>query len=66
MNETKRTIAGIRKDLNLNQIEMAKKLGISTTTLQRYETGKKSVPFNIAIKIADMGGIADLRSIQFR
>lgn len=63
--ENKRTIAGIRKDLNLNQNEMAKKLDISITTLQRYETGKSPVPYTIALKIADMGGIKDLRSIRF-
>lgn len=36
----KRTIKSIRADLGLNQLEFAKKLGISQATLQKKETGK--------------------------
>ena len=51
MKEVKRTMAGIRKDLQLTQIEMANKLNIPIATYQRYETGKTPIPIDIAIKI---------------
>lgn len=65
MKEIKRTMAGIRKDLQLTQIEMANKLNIPIATYQRYETGKTPIPIDIAIKIADYGNIVDLRDIKF-
>ena len=49
----KRTLKGIRNDLNLTQKEMANKLNIPIATYQRYETGKSPIPIDIAIKIAD-------------
>lgn len=61
----KRTLKGIRNDLNLTQKEMANKLNIPIATYQRYETGKSPIPINIAIKIADYGNIIDLRDIKF-
>lgn len=65
MEEVKRTIAGIRKDLQLTQTEMASKLNIPIATYQRYETGKTAIPIDVAIKIADYGNIVDLRDIKF-
>ena len=65
MEQVKRTMAGIRKDLQLTQIEMAKKLNIPIATYQRYETGKTPIPIDIAIKVADYGDIVDLRDIKF-
>ncbi|MCI7157711.1 MAG: helix-turn-helix transcriptional regulator [Bacilli bacterium] len=61
----KRTLKGIRNDLNLTQKEMANKLNIPIATYQRYETGKSPIPIDIAIKIADYGNIIDLRDIKF-
>lgn len=61
----KRTLKGIRNDLNLTQKEMANKLNIPIATYQRYETGKSPIPIDIAIKIADYGNIIDLRYIKF-
>ena len=61
----KRTLKGIRNDLNLTQKEMANKLNIPIATYQRYETGKSPIPIDIAIKIADYGDIIDLRDIKF-
>lgn len=61
----KRTLKGIRNDLNLTQKEMANKLNIPIATYQRYETGKSPIPIYIAIKIADYGNIIDLRDIKF-
>lgn len=59
-----RTIKGIRADLGLTQHQMAEKLGINIHTLVRYEKGRTKLPFEIVIKIADLGGIADLRQIK--
>ena len=61
----KRTLKGIRNDLNLTQKEMANKLNIPIATYQRYETGKTPMPIDVAIKIADYGNIVDLRDIKF-
>ena len=61
----KRTLKGIRNDLNLTQKEMANKLNIPIATYQRYETGKSPIPIDIAIKIAYYGNIIDLRDIKF-
>ena len=61
----KRTLKGIRNDLNLTQKEMANKPNIPIATYQRYETGKSPIPIDIAIKIADYGNIIDLRDIKF-
>ena len=61
----KRTLKGIRNDLNLTQKEMANKLNIPIATYQRYETGKSPIPIDSAIKIADYGNIIDLRDIKF-
>lgn len=65
MKEVKRTIAGIRKDLNLTQLEMAAKLKIPIATYQRYESCKTPIPIEVAIKIADMGKVKNLRDIKF-
>lgn len=60
----KRTLKGIRNDLNLTQKEMANKLNIPIATYQRYETGKTPMPIDVAIKIADYGNIVDLRILN--
>ena len=65
MEEVKRTLAGVRKDLGYTQKEMAEKVGINSMTYARYEQGKTSIPFKVAIKIADLAGIRDPRDIKF-
>lgn len=65
MDNLKRSIAGIRTDLKMNQFEMAEKLGVSISTYQRYERNETPIPVEIAIKIADMAKVEDLRTIKF-
>lgn len=65
MEKIKRTIAGIRKDLGLTQKEMAEQLGIPLVSYARYEKGIVPTPVEIAVAIADLGGVADLREIKF-
>ena len=42
-----------RKELNMTQAELAKKLGISKESLSRYEKGKSIPGMDIIIKLAD-------------
>lgn len=61
----KRTIKGLRNDLDLSQEEMAHKLGIPTVTYRRYENYQNKIPTNIIVAIADMCGIEDIRNIKY-
>ena len=65
MQEVKRTLAGVRKDLGLSQKQMAEKLGITTLTYSRYERYETTIPTKIAFAIATMAGIENPRSIKF-
>lgn len=60
----KRSLKGIRAELNLTQAELAKELGLSTHTYQRYEEDGTRIPFKIVVKLADIAGIQDLRMIK--
>ena len=42
----------LRKDRKIKQTELAKKLGISPTTLVNYENGIRKIPLDTAIQIA--------------
>ncbi len=42
-----------RKELNMSQAELAKKLGISKESLSRYEKGKSIPGMDIIIKLAE-------------
>jgi len=42
-----------RKINNITQIEMAKKIGVSSTQFQNYEYGKHEPTLGILVKIAD-------------
>ena len=46
-------IAHLRRNNSLSQIEFAKLLNISNTTLSQYESGKRIPSDNIKIQIAD-------------
>lgn len=46
-------LRGLREDSDMSQKELAKKLGISQRTLSHYETGKRDIPTEILIKVAD-------------
>lgn len=47
-----KTIEELRNLLDLNQVEMAKKLKIPTSTYNVYENGRRRVPKLVAVKIA--------------
>lgn len=61
----KRTIKGLRTDLELKQEQMAERLGVSLPTYKRYENYKARIPAAVLVKIADMCGISDVRNIKF-
>lgn len=46
----------IRKDRKIDQKFLLKHLGISATTMSRYESKKREMPFSIMIKYADYLG----------
>lgn len=47
-----KSLAELRQQRGITQIEMAKILGIADSTLSQYETGQRTLPVNIAKKIA--------------
>lgn len=53
MNILGQRIKKLREDAGLNQIELAKQLNISNTTLSQYETGQRIPSDDIKIKIAE-------------
>ena len=50
MNYTR--IKDLREDRDLTQKAVAEKLGLYTTTYQRYERGEREIPFDLAIELA--------------
>ena len=50
MNYTR--IKDLREDRDLTQKAVAEKLGLYTTTYQRYERGEREIPFDLAIALA--------------
>lgn len=51
-------IKNLREKNSLNQIELAKLLNISNTTLSQYETGQRIPSDDIKIKIADFFNVS--------
>ena len=45
-------IKDLREDADLTQGQIADILNMHKTTYARYETGKREIPFNIAISLA--------------
>ena len=45
-----------RKLRYISQEKLADYLGITLTTLSRYENGKREIPFNLVVKYADYVG----------
>ena len=51
-------IRQIRKDENLSQRKLAKKLGISQTLVGFFERGQRRVPIDILLEISRMGEVS--------
>lgn len=51
-------IKDLREDHDWTQVEVAKALGMYTTTYVRYEKGEREIPFGIAIQIAKLYGVS--------
>jgi len=45
-------IRDLREDHDINQKDLAEKIGLYTTTYARYERGEQEIPLYIAIEIA--------------
>ncbi len=52
MKKIKKTIKYYRELLDLNQVELARKLKIPISTYNVYENGKRKVPLEVAKKIS--------------
>ena len=46
-------IRDLREDHDMNQTELAQKLGMSQTGYSKYETGENDIPTAVLIKLAD-------------
>ena len=46
-------IRDLREDMDMNQTQIAKILGISQTGYSKYETGENDIPTAILIKLAE-------------
>ncbi len=49
-------IRNLREDLDMNQTEIAKMLGMSQTGYSKYETGENDIPTAILIRLARFYG----------
>ena len=45
-------IKDLREDHDLTQAQIAERIGLYTTTYQRYERGEREIPFDIVIQLA--------------
>lgn len=48
----------LREDKDLSIRELAERLHIQRTTYHNYETGKRELPFDLAIKIAEFYNVS--------
>ena len=53
MSETGGRIVELRENLNISQLALAKKVGLSATTLSKYEKNLREPRADIIIKLAD-------------
>ncbi len=49
-------IRDLREDMDMNQTQIAKMLGMSQTGYSKYETGENDIPTSILIKLAKFYG----------
>jgi len=45
-------IRDLREDMDMNQTEIAKMLGMSQTGYSKYETGENDIPTSVLIKLS--------------
>ena len=65
-------IRNLREDMDMNQTQIAKMLGMSQTGYSKYETGENDIPTDILVKLSQfynvsvdyMLGITDNPKIQ--
>ncbi len=50
-------LAELRKERNLSQRELAKVIGVGTSTIAMYEIGERTPPLERAMKIAHYFGV---------
>ncbi len=50
----RQTLRNRREELGISQEEMAARLGVDRTTYVRYETGLRTPPLPVAIRIAEI------------
>lgn len=50
-------ISTTRKDLNVTQEQLAKKIGLTQPTLASYEIGRRKIPIPMLLKIVDALGV---------
>lgn len=51
-------IRDLREDRDKTQAEIAKAIGLHTTTYQRYERGEREIPLDIAVLLAEYYGVS--------
>lgn len=51
-------IRQLRKEHSLTQVELAKKLGVSTSAVGMYEQGRREPDFKILTKMAEIFGVS--------
>lgn len=51
-------IRNLREDHDFNQFEIADKLGVSQSQYQRYESGKRQIPIDILIQLAQIYNVS--------
>lgn len=53
MSDFKDMLKSLRKERDLSQVELAKKIGVAPTTISMYEQGKREPDFETEEKLAD-------------
>lgn len=51
-------IAGLRKDQDITQVQLAELIGVTQQTINSYETGRRRVPVSLLPAIAKRLGVA--------
>lgn len=51
-------IKDLREDFDFSQADVARHIGMYTTTYQRYERGEREVPLCVAVKIAQFYNVS--------